>query len=138
MSRQRTKTEIMRHEQYFAKLIEKADNAMREYQQERGGEHRLYVDEYIRRKGLAEYRGHLLRHREQGQPHRPEEPERQKRTADCKKQPRFRLQTKGLNRYPLAFSLCPTRRRVVSTQRHYLAQGKPYAGKLQRPPDTLL
>ena len=47
MSRQRTKTEIMRHEQYFAKLIEKADNAMREYQQERGGEHRLYVDEYI-------------------------------------------------------------------------------------------
>ena len=52
MSRQRTKTEIMRHEQYFAKLIEKADNAMREYQQERGGEHRLYVDEYIRRKGF--------------------------------------------------------------------------------------
>ena len=49
MSRQRTKTEIMRHEQYFAKLIEKADNAMREYQQERGGEHRLYVDEYILR-----------------------------------------------------------------------------------------
>ena len=42
-------------------------------------------------------------------PCRPEEPERQKRTADCKKQPRFRLQTKGLNRYPLAFSLCPTR-----------------------------
>lgn len=52
MSRQRTKTEIMRHEQYFAKLIEKADNAMREYQQERGGEQRLYVDEYIRRKGF--------------------------------------------------------------------------------------
>ena len=25
---------------------------MREYQQERGGEHRLYVDEYIRRKGF--------------------------------------------------------------------------------------
>ena len=61
------------------------------------------------RYALAEYRGHLLRHREQGLPCRPEEPERQKRTADCKKQPRFRLQTKGLNRYPLAFSLCPTR-----------------------------
>ena len=44
MSRQRTKTEIMRHEQYFAKLIENAENAMREYQQERGGEHRLYVE----------------------------------------------------------------------------------------------
>ena len=44
-----------------------------------------------------------------GLPCRPEEPERQKRTADCKKQPRFRLQTKGLNRYPLAFSFCPTR-----------------------------
>ena len=51
----------------------------------------------------------VLRHREQGLPCRPEEPERQKRTADCKKQPRFRLQTKGLNRYPLAFSFCPTR-----------------------------
>ena len=50
MSRQRTIAEIMRHEQYFAKLIENAENAMREYQQERGGEHRLYVDEYIRRK----------------------------------------------------------------------------------------
>ena len=37
------------------------------------------------------------------------EPEREKRTADCKKQPRFRLQTKGLNRYSLAFSFCPTR-----------------------------
>ena len=35
--------------------------------------------------------------------------DRLKRTADCKKQPRFRLQTKGLNRYSLAFSLCPTR-----------------------------
>ena len=52
MSRQRTIAEIMRHEQYFAKLIENAENAMREYQQERGGEHRLYVDEYIRRKGF--------------------------------------------------------------------------------------
>ena len=44
MSRQRTKTEIMRHEQYFAKLIENAENAMREYHLERGGDHRLYVD----------------------------------------------------------------------------------------------
>ena len=34
---------------------------------------------------------------------------KEKRTADCKKQPRFRLQTKGLNRYSLAFSFCPTR-----------------------------
>ena len=48
MSRQRTKNDIMRRENYFAKMIEKAENAMREYQQERGGEHRLYVDEYIR------------------------------------------------------------------------------------------
>ena len=37
MSRQRTKTEIMRREHYFTKLIENAENAMREYQQERGG-----------------------------------------------------------------------------------------------------
>lgn len=138
MSRQRTKTEIMRHEQYFAKLIEKADNAMREYQQERGGEHRLYVDEYIRRKGLAEYRGHLLRHREQGQPHRPEEPERQKRAERVNRAKGGGLQAERFNRYSVADCLCPTRRRVVSTQRHYLAQGKPYAGKLQRPPDTLL
>ena len=52
MSRQRTKPEIMLHEQYVAKLIENAENARRKYQQERGGEHRLYVDEYIRRKGF--------------------------------------------------------------------------------------
>ena len=46
---------------------------------------------------------------EQGLPCRPEEPERQERTADCKKQPRFRLQAKGLNRYPLALGFCLTR-----------------------------
>ena len=42
----------MRARFWCGKLIEKADNAMREYQQERGWEHRLYVDEYIRRKGF--------------------------------------------------------------------------------------
>ena len=40
---------------------------------------------------------------------RPKEPERQKRTADCEKCPRSRLQAKGFNRYSVAFSLCPTR-----------------------------
>lgn len=52
MSRRRTKNDIMRRENYFTKMVENAENAMREYQQERGGEHRLYVDEYIRRKGF--------------------------------------------------------------------------------------
>lgn len=52
MSRQRTKADTMQRERHFTKMIEKAENAMREYQQERGGEHRLYVDEYIRRKGF--------------------------------------------------------------------------------------
>ena len=32
------------------KFNKKPDNAMRDYQQERGGEHRLYVAEYVRRR----------------------------------------------------------------------------------------
>ena len=52
MSRQRTKTDDMRREHYFTKMIEHAENAMREYWQERGGEHRLYAAEYVRRMGF--------------------------------------------------------------------------------------
>ena len=50
MSRQ--KTDDMQRESYFTKMIEKAENAMREYQRERGGEHCLFVTEYVRRKGF--------------------------------------------------------------------------------------
>lgn len=50
MSRQRKETANMRRERYFTKIVEKAENAMREYQQERGGEHRLYAAEYVRRR----------------------------------------------------------------------------------------
>ena len=35
-------------EVFFSQIAEKADTAMWEYQQERGGEHLLYVTEYIR------------------------------------------------------------------------------------------
>lgn len=52
MSRQKKKTDDMQRESYFTKMIEKAENAMREYQQERGGEHGLFVAEYVRRKGF--------------------------------------------------------------------------------------
>ena len=38
-------------ETFFSQIAERADNAMREYQQERGGEHTLYVAEYIQRRG---------------------------------------------------------------------------------------
>lgn len=37
-------------ERFFMELAENAENAMQEYQQERGGEHRLYVAEYVRRR----------------------------------------------------------------------------------------
>lgn len=50
MSRQKKETANIQRERYFTKIAEKAENAMREYQQERGGEHRLYVAEYIRRR----------------------------------------------------------------------------------------
>lgn len=52
MSRQKKKTDDMQRECYFTKMIEKVENAMREYQQERGGEHCLFVTEYVRRKGF--------------------------------------------------------------------------------------
>lgn len=52
MSRKKKKTDNMQREHYFTKIIENAENAMREYQQERGGEHRLYVAEYVRRRGF--------------------------------------------------------------------------------------
>lgn len=51
MSRQTKKNADRQREHYFTKIIEKAENAMREYQQERGGEHRLYAAEYVRRRG---------------------------------------------------------------------------------------
>ncbi len=50
MSRQTKETADRRREHYFSKIAEKAENAMRDYQQERGGEHRLYVAEYVRRR----------------------------------------------------------------------------------------
>ena len=52
MSRQKKNTVNIRRERYFAKIVEKAENAMRDYQQERGGEHQLYAAEYVRRKGF--------------------------------------------------------------------------------------
>ena len=42
------KTDSKQLEGFFSQIAEKADTAMREYQQERGGEHLLYVTEYIR------------------------------------------------------------------------------------------
>ena len=51
MSRQKKKTDD-RCESYFTRIITNAENAMREYQQERGGEHCLFVTEYVRRKGF--------------------------------------------------------------------------------------
>ena len=47
MSRQKTKTDDIRRERYFTKMIENAENALREYLQERGGEQNLYVTEYM-------------------------------------------------------------------------------------------
>ena len=50
MSRQKTKTDDIRREHYFTKMIENAENALREYLQERGGEQNLYVTEYMQRR----------------------------------------------------------------------------------------
>ena len=50
MSRQKTKTDEIRRERYFTKMIENAENALREYLQERGGEQTLYVTEYMQRR----------------------------------------------------------------------------------------
>ncbi len=44
------KSDRKQHEAFFSQIAEKADAAMQEYQQERGGEHTLYVAEYIRRR----------------------------------------------------------------------------------------
>ena len=46
--RNRKKTDRKQLEVVLSQIAEKADTAMREYQQERGGEHLLYVTEYIR------------------------------------------------------------------------------------------
>ena len=40
----------IRREHYFTKMIENAENALREYLQERGGEQTLYVTEYMQRR----------------------------------------------------------------------------------------
>ena len=45
------KTDSKQLEAFFSQIAERADTAMREYQQERGGEHTLYVAEYIQRRG---------------------------------------------------------------------------------------
>lgn len=52
MSRQRKKTDNTQLERFFMELAENADAALREYWQERGGEHRLYAAEYVRRRGF--------------------------------------------------------------------------------------
>ena len=44
----RKKTDSKQIEVFFSQIGEKADTVMREYQQARGGEHLLYVTEYIR------------------------------------------------------------------------------------------
>ena len=50
------KSDSKQLEAFFSQIAEKADAAMQEYQQERGGEHTLYVAEYIRRRSyLLEY-----------------------------------------------------------------------------------
>ena len=48
MSRKKKNADNAQRERYFSKIAEKAENAMREYQQERGGEHFLFAAEYIR------------------------------------------------------------------------------------------
>ena len=51
------KTDDIRRERYFTKMIENAENALREYLQERGGEQTLYVTEYMQRRSyLLEWR----------------------------------------------------------------------------------
>ena len=56
---------------------------------------------------LAEYRGHLLRHRQQSRPPRPEIPQRQERAASGGKPPRPRLQAERPNRYSVACKPLP-------------------------------
>ena len=87
---------------------------------------------------LAEYRGHLLRHRQQSRPPRPQISQRQERAASGGQPPRPRLQAERLNRCSVACSPCLAGRRLVFAQFYYLVQNKPYAGKLQRPSGTLL
>ena len=45
MSRQKTKTDDIRREHYFTKMIENAENALREYMQERGKKQTLNYKE---------------------------------------------------------------------------------------------
>ena len=52
MSRQKTKADDMRREHYFTKLVENAENAMREYWQEKDAENRLFALEYVTRRGF--------------------------------------------------------------------------------------
>ena len=72
---------------------------------------------------MAEYRGHLLRHRQQSRPPRPEIPQRQERAASGGKPPRPRLQAERPNRYSVACSPCLAGRRLVFAQFYHLHKG---------------
>ena len=48
------------------------------------------------------------------------------------------LQAQGHDRDSLASGVLPTRRRLVSAQRYYLAERQPHAGKRERPSHPLL
>ena len=70
---------------------------------------------------LAEYRGHLLRHRQQSRPPRPEIPQRQERAASGGKPPRPRLQAESLIGIPWLVALALRGRRLVFAQFYHLA-----------------
>ncbi len=52
MSKKRKNADKKGLERFFMEIAENADAAMREYWQERDGEHRLYAAEYVRRRGF--------------------------------------------------------------------------------------
>lgn len=72
---------------------------------------------------MAEYRGHLLRYRQQSRPPRPEISQRQERAASGGKPPRPRLQAKRPNRYSVACSPCLAGRRLVFAQFYHWHKG---------------
>ena len=53
MNKRRGKKTEEQLERFFMEIADAADAAMREYQQERGDEHRLFIMEFVRRTGIA-------------------------------------------------------------------------------------
>ena len=52
MSRRNTKTKENDIERFLLNVAETAENALREYWQERDAENRMYATEYVTRRGL--------------------------------------------------------------------------------------